>query len=59
MKKIIVEILIFILSILLFWFLIFPISLILRIFRHSLFDLKKENKETYWIEKKNKTDFDN
>ena len=59
MKKIIVEILIFILSILLFWFLIFPISLILRFFRHSLFDLKIENKETYWIEKKNKTDFDN
>jgi hypothetical protein len=59
MKKIIVEILIFILSILIFWFLIFPISLILRFFRHILIDLKKEDQKTYWIKKKNKTNFDN
>ena len=52
MKKIIIEILIFLLAFLIFWFLIFPISLILKFFKISLIDLKKNNQKTYWYKKK-------
>lgn len=59
MKKIIIEILIFLLAFLIFWFLIFPISLILKFFKISLIDLKKNNQKTYWYKKKKKSNFNN
>ena len=52
MKKIIIEILIFLLAFFIFWFLIFPISLILKFLKINLIDLKKNNQKTYWYKKK-------
>ena len=59
MKKIIIEILIFLLAFFIFWFLIFPISLILKFLKINLIDLKKNNQKTYWCKKKKKSNFNN
>lgn len=38
-----------------FFFLITPIGLLMRILNKDLINLKKKNKESYWIKKKNST----
>ena len=42
-----------------FFFVVTPIGLIMRLFRKDLLNLKKNNKKSYWIERKSKSEMKN
>ena len=57
MIKIITDISILIFSFIVFWLIILPLSLIMKLLNFKTLDLTKHNKKTYWIKKKNKNYF--